>query len=137
MEYDEFDAEYNRVVESAKGGLTIAALAAEIERLRVLAAGIDDESGRKDAGHDIEMLEDLLAHDDADEPSDATKRARAAYAEATRYDGTAVERIARAEAGIEQLGRIAAAADPDEQEAISGLTESLDMLISGLQPDVR
>jgi hypothetical protein len=137
VKYDEFDAEYNRVVESVEAGLSTAALAAEVERLRVLADGIDDESGRKEAGYDLAMLEDLLAHDDTAEPSEVTQRARAAYAEATRYDGTPSERIARAETGIQQLTSIAATADPEEQEAISGLTESLDMLIGALRPDVR
>jgi hypothetical protein len=137
VEYDEFDAEYNRVVEAVKAGLSTVALVAEIERLRALADGIDDESGRKDAGYDLAVLEDLLAHDDAEQPSEVTKQARAAYAEATRYDGTAAERIARAEAGIEKLGRIAAGADPEEREAITGLNESLDMLIGALRPDVR
>lgn len=40
---------------------------------------------------------------------------------------------ARAEAGIEEIGRIASTADPDEQSAIRQMNESLYMLAGSLR----
>jgi|tagenome__1003787_1003787.scaffolds.fasta_scaffold20836298_2 hypothetical protein len=134
MTYDEFEAEYRRVVEMLRGDRS--GLTAAVERLRELAAGIEDESDRDEAGWDIVALEDAVASS-TEPPSEIMLQARAAYAEADRNDGTAAERLARAEEGVRALSHLAAAASPQEQAAIGALTESLEMLIGALQPNVR
>ena len=48
MNYEQFDAEYRRVLDAADQ-LSTPALAAEIERLRGLAGSLTDPSARRDA----------------------------------------------------------------------------------------
>jgi hypothetical protein len=47
--------------------------------------------------------------------------------------GTLEQRITRAEKGIEEIDRIADAADPEEQLSIGNLDESLYMLVGALK----
>ncbi|MFC5267419.1 hypothetical protein ACFPJ1_35340 [Kribbella qitaiheensis] len=56
------------------------------------------------------------------------------HAAARAAGGTPQERIARAEAGMAEIGRIAEAAGPSEEAAIMNLNESLYMLSTALQP---
>ncbi|TCN39344.1 hypothetical protein EV644_107316 [Kribbella orskensis] len=79
------------------------------------------------------MLESVLALEPGPGPSAAVLAADEAYWRATASDGTAAERIARAEAGIEQIGRIAMTAYPDEQSDIRQLNESLHLLVGALK----
>jgi len=137
MDYDQFDAEYQRVVEASNAGLSAEGLRAEIERLRQLSEGIDDPTDRESAGHDIAILEDLVAHDDDPPPSPTMVEAFKAYKAAVLDEGTAEERIARAEKGIEEIERIADSAGPEDELSIGGMTESLHMLIGALRPDGR
>ncbi|WP_432944109.1 hypothetical protein ACQPXM_01975 [Kribbella sp. CA-253562] len=69
MDYDQFDTEYRRVSEAARTGASDTVLAAELARLRTLAAAITDPADRADAEHDIAGLADVLAHDDEPRPS--------------------------------------------------------------------
>ena len=52
---------------------------------------------------------------------------------AAANDGTLAERIARLEAGMEEIGRIADTADPSEKGAILDYNESLYMLKTALE----
>ena len=133
MDYEQFDEAYQRVFEAAKRGVEAARLRPEIERLRSLAGQLNDAADRADAGHDIEMLEDLVATPPAQPVSPALEAANQAYAVAVREGGTPVERIQRVQRGIEELSRLVAQADPDDQTSIRGLNESLYSLASALQ----
>jgi hypothetical protein len=133
MEYEQFYAEYARVVEAVMAGLSLEPLTVEVGRLRQLADGVDDLADREEAGHAGAMLESVLALEPGPAPSAAVLAADEAYSRATASDGTAAERIARAEAGIEEIGRIAMTADPDEQSDIRQLNESLHLLVGALK----
>jgi hypothetical protein len=134
MEYEQLYAEYSRVVEAVQAGLGLEALTVEVGRLRLLADGVVDLADREEeAGHAVAVLESALSLEPEPAPSVAVLAADAAYARATAGDGTEPERIARAEAGIEEIGRIATTADPDEQSAIRQLNESLCMLVGALK----
>jgi hypothetical protein len=136
MQYADFETEYQQVVLMFRGDRS--GMPAAIERLRELASGIDDEDDREEAGWDIVALEDALEKGTEEEgPSEVIRRARRAFAEADRDDGTAAERIARAEEGIRELERVAADATPDEQARIGALEHMLLMLIGALKRDVR
>lgn len=134
MNYGEFEADFQRVYEAAGDGLSTGALKAEILRLRQLSETIEDPRERANAGHDIAMLDHLVAHDDDPEPSAIMLEAFGAYRRASAMGGTSAERIARAETGIEEIERIADRAVPDEQTSMAGLNESLHMLITSFEP---
>jgi HEAT repeat protein len=134
MTYEEFEADFQRVHEAAGDGLSTPALQAEILRLRQLAETIEDPRQRENAGYDIAMLDDLVAHDDDPAPSALMVEASGVYRRATAMDGTPAERIARAEAGIEEIERIADRAVGNEQASIAGLNETLSMLIMSFEP---
>jgi hypothetical protein len=133
MEYEQFYTEYERVVEAAITGLGLEALTVEVRRLRLLADGVVDLDDRGEAGHVVAMLERVLTLEPGPAPSAAVLAANEAYSRATASDGTAAERIARAEAGIEEIGRIARAADPDKQSDIRQMNESLYTLVGALK----
>jgi hypothetical protein len=57
------------------------------------------------------------------------------HTQAGASDGTPAERIARAEAGMAAIGRIAETAPPAEQASILDLNESLYMSILALHPE--
>lgn len=136
MNYEAFEVDFQRVYQAAGDGLNTGVLRAEIVRLRQLSESIEDPRGRENAGHDIAMLDDLVAHDDT--PYSAARvEAFGAYQAATAEGGTAAERIARAERGIKEIERIAETADPDESESIAGVTESLHLLIDSLRSDLE
>jgi hypothetical protein len=68
----------------------------------------------------------------AEPVSPTVEAANQLYVEAAREGGTPTERIERVQRGIEEIGRIADQADPDDQPSIYGLNESLYMLVSAL-----
>jgi hypothetical protein len=131
--HDQFDAEYQRVVQAAQSELSTEALRVEVQRLRQLAAQLEDPDDREEAGHAVAMLENVVAPDPCPRPSEAVLAANQAYADATSSDGTPAERITRAEAGIREIARIARTADPDEEGSILQFNESLYMLIGALK----
>ncbi|MFK4083762.1 hypothetical protein ACI2LF_06620 [Kribbella sp. NPDC020789] len=137
MEHAQFDAEYRRVVGAAEAGLKGAELAAELARLKELAATVDDESGRRDANFAVDMLQDAMRDGADDEPASETlQEIWRVHREATRYDGTTDERVARVEAGLAELERIAETAEPDEVREIEAYSHSMLMLLGALRPDV-
>jgi hypothetical protein len=112
-------------------------LPAAIERLRVLAASIEDEDDRAEAGWDVVALEDAIEKGkDEAPPTEIIMRARAAYSEAVRDDGTMAERLARAEEGMRALERLSPGATPDEKAAIGDYEHTLHMHIGALRLDV-
>jgi hypothetical protein len=137
MDYDQFDVEYDRAWEAMKAGLRGTELTAEVERLRGLADSIENERDRRDAHLDIEMILSITRPKPPEKPlSETMLRIREVYGEATRYDGTTAERIARLEAGLAEFKRIAETAGPDELHELRGISESMYMLLSALQSDV-
>jgi hypothetical protein len=133
MEYAEFEVEYKRVFEVILNDRGDRDLTADIARLHALAEQIDDEDDRDDALLEVTGIEDVISHGPGEPPSEVIIRAREAYAEAGRYDGTPVERLARAEEGMRELSRISADATADEKAAIGALEHTLRMLIGALQ----
>jgi hypothetical protein len=137
MEYAEFEAEYRRVFELVVNGRGDTDLTPDIARLHALADRVADEDDRAEARSEVVGLENSLAHDDDEPPSEIIVEARAVFREADRNDGTTAERLARAEEGMQALMRIAANATPDERQAIGDLEHMLQMLIGALRVDMR
>ena len=136
MDYDQFEVEYSRVFDAVRAGLSGAELAGEIERLQGLADTVEDESGRRNARMDVEIIVDITSDDDEEPLSETMLRIRTLHGEATRYDGTNAERIARIEAAFAEFDRIAETANPDELLQLRGYAESMTMLLYALQSDV-
>ncbi|WP_427886669.1 hypothetical protein ACQHIV_28185 [Kribbella sp. GL6] len=133
MEYAEFEVEYNRVLDDAPG-LSDAALAAEINQLRRLAAQLGDVVDRRDANSAVEALAGVLAVGWPPAASAVEIEAERVHAIANADGGTAHERIARAGAGMAEISRLAATADPADKAGILELNESLVLLIQALEP---
>jgi hypothetical protein len=136
MDYEQFQAEYRQVLDGASE-LSTAALAAEIDRLRGLAAQLSDPVDRRDADSAVASLDDVLSVDELPPSSPAVIEAERVHSIAIADGGTPEERIARARAGMAEISRIAASADPADQTGILELNESLYMLVLALKPDGR
>ncbi|MFI5691928.1 hypothetical protein ACIA58_08820 [Kribbella sp. NPDC051586] len=133
MEYAEFEVEYKRVADSIIEGRRDTDLTAEIPRLRALAEQIDDEDDRHLADSVLAGIEDIIAREPGEPPSEIILQAREAFAEGDRNEGTVAERLARAEEAVRALSRIAANGTPDEQREIGALEHTLQMLIGALR----
>jgi len=131
MEYADFEVEYKQVADVIINGRNGTDLTAAITRLRALAEQIDDEDDRDDALLEVAGIEDAIAHGPGEPPSEAIMHAREVYAEAVRDDGTAAERLARAEKGVRRLMQMSAT--PEEEQAIGALEHTLRMLAGALR----
>lgn len=131
MDYDQFDVQYGHVLDAARV-LDASTLAGQLDKLREMAATIEDPADRHAAELLLASLEDALGNT-RPELSEAMARAVRVHARARDEEGTAAERIDRARAGIAEIGRIAAAAEPAEQGAILDLNESLQLLVEALE----
>lgn len=124
VEYAEFDAEHRRIVRSWSSTDPVERAAA-IERLRGLAETVEGDRDRDRARRFLKPL-DRLAAQAATPESDVVRRAGDVLLLASRPDGTPAERRARAEAGIQEIGRIADAAPTvGERDAALEMNESL------------
>jgi hypothetical protein len=135
MDYEEFQADYDRVLDTSDK-VPLPELAASIERLRGLAQTFTDPDERFSAENDVATLEGIYAYgveDEEDPLSAAMTAAGRVQSLAAANDGTTAERIARLEAGMEEIGRIADSADPSEKGAILDYNESLYMLKTALE----
>jgi hypothetical protein len=135
MDYEEFQADYDRVLDTSDK-VPLPELAASIERLRGLAQTFTDPDERFSAENDVATLEGIYAYgveDEEDPLSAAMTAAGRVQSLAAANDGTLAERIARLEAGMEEIGRIADSADPSEKGAILDYNESLYMLKTALE----
>jgi hypothetical protein len=138
MDYDQFRAEYDPVFDVLDDETLPDWLPAAIARLKQLAATIDDLADRRSAENDIAAVEGILAEESEGRPiSPAMMEAIRIHGEAGAGHGTPAERIARAEAGMAAIGRIADSLPRSEQAPILELNESLYMLIMSLEPDRR
>lgn len=136
MDYDQFRAEYDPVFDVLDAERLPDWLPAAIKRLKDLAATIEDPSDRRSAENDIAGIEGVLAEASDGPPiSPAMMAAIRIHTEAGASNGTPAERIARAEAGMAEIARIADNAPRTEQASILELNESLYMLILALEPD--
>ncbi len=136
MGYEEFRADYERVLDTSDK-VTLPELAASIARLKALAETLTDPGQRFSAGNSIASLEDIYGSGVEDEQSplsSAMTAASQAHSRAVADDGTTAERVARLDAAMEEIGRIAETADPAEQGAILDYNESLEMLRTALEP---
>jgi hypothetical protein len=131
MDYDEFVRRYREGRRAwLLGRADRATAAVDLARLRAAVPTVEPAAKRQTAG---ELL-DHWAAETAPEAVDRMNRAVAALGRAERDDGTVAERVARAEAGIAEIGRIAAEApDPGERSALNGLTETLARLADALR----
>jgi hypothetical protein len=126
VEYAEFDAERRRIARSWGREITDPEhLAAAVERLREQAATVPLEADRDRAMRYLATLDGLVT--EAGEPeSEPVRRASDVLLQASGPDGTPAERRARAEAGMAEIARIAAAtATPGERDAVLEMNESL------------
>lgn len=134
MDYEQFDTEYQTVFDALDGDKPSADFAPDVARLKELAATLESPMDRRSAENRIADLESILA--ETGEPtSPAMLEAIRVHSAATAADGTPAERIARAEAAMAEIGRIAEAAGPGEEAAIMNMNESLYKLVLALEPD--
>lgn len=136
MEYDDFDAEYRRILDVA-ARLSDEALTAEVERLRGLASQLADPTDRRDADDDIASLAGVLSPTGVPPASPIVIEAERVHSAAGAPGGTPAERIARARAGMQEIGRLAATANPAERAGILELNESLLLLVTALESDTQ
>jgi multidrug resistance efflux pump len=133
--YDEFRREYDAVHQAVlTARLDLSGLRAEIARLDGLTASLD-AADRERAQGDLEQLRELLAaaHTSPPDVSPAQAEAMSAAARASDPSGTVAERLARIEAGIAEIQRIAAGVtDPAERIVVAQQAEQLTMLASAL-----
>ncbi|MGY4770922.1 hypothetical protein ACXC9Q_28770 [Kribbella sp. CWNU-51] len=131
MEYAEFDAERRRIARAWGREITDPEqLAAAVERLREQAATVPGEADRDRAMRYLTTLDDLVAEVGVPE-SEAVRRASDVLLEASRPEGTPAERRARAEAGMTEIARIAAAAPTaGERDAVLEMNESLAAIVA-------
>ncbi len=136
MAYDEFRSEYDAVHQAVLAArLDLAGLRAEIARLDGLTVSLD-AADRERAQADLERLRELLAaaHTSPPEVSPAQAEAMSAAARASDPSGTVEERLARLEAGIAEIQRIAAnVTDPAERIVVAQQAEQLAMNASALR----
>ncbi len=138
MDYDQFRTEYDPVFDVLDAETLPDWLPAAVTRLKDLAVSIEDPADRRSAENDIADIEGILS-EAADGPpiSPAMMEAIRIHSAAGVGDGTPAERIARAEAGMAEINRIAESVPRTEQAPILELNESLYMLILALEPDSR
>jgi hypothetical protein len=133
MDYEQFKAEYKTVFDTLDSDKPSADFAPDVVRLKDQAATIENPMDRRSAENLIADLEGILAEEGAP-TSPAMMEAIRVHAAASAAGGTPQERIARAETGMAEIGRIAEAAGPAEEASIMNLNESLYMLSTALQP---
>jgi hypothetical protein len=120
------------------GSLEPAELVAMSVLLRAQSAGLPDDERRRFEGK-LDALERLAGYGTspagvAPDPDSAVARAAKALREARQNDGTAEQRIARAERGIAEIREIAAdATSPSQRMAILRTTDLLARLASSLR----
>lgn len=137
VDYEAFRAEYKPVFDVLDAKTLPDWLPAAIARLKELAASIEDPGDRRTAENQIASIEDILDEEmDGPPISEAMMEAIRVHSAAGASHGTPAERIARAEAGMAAIGRIAEA-NPSEEASIMNLNESLYMLVLSLQPPAR
>jgi hypothetical protein len=126
MNYGEFDAARRWIVRAWGRQITHPdQLALAVSQLRAQAATIADEADRAKAIRYLKTLDDLVAEARTPE-SETVRRASDVLLWASSPDGTPTERRARAEAGIAEITRIAAAAPTlAERDAALEMNESL------------
>ncbi|HEY3003304.1 MAG TPA: hypothetical protein VGJ44_13230 [Kribbellaceae bacterium] len=135
MAYDEFRREYDAVHQAVlTARLDLSGLRGEIARLDGLTTSLD-AADRERALGDLEQLRELLAaaHTSPPDVSPAQAEAMSAAARASDPSGTVAERLARIEAGIAEIQRIATGVtDPAERIVVAQQAEQLTMLASAL-----
>ncbi|MFI5732613.1 hypothetical protein ACIA49_21015 [Kribbella sp. NPDC051587] len=139
MDYEQFKVESEKVWDVLDEKVLPPTLPDDIARLKELAATIEDPKERWRAEGRIESIEGILREGEQgkQEPwSDAMNEAIRVHLEATTDEsGTVAERVARLDAAMVAIGRIADTAPPDEAYAIVEMNESLHMLMTALDPD--
>ncbi|WP_020392109.1 hypothetical protein [Kribbella catacumbae] len=135
MEYDDFQAERRRIIAAWGSEITDPEqLSAEVERLRDLAATVDGDDLRAKAIRYLRSMDTLVAEARAPE-SETLRQASDVLMQASRPDGTPDQRRARAEEGMREIARIAAAAPtPAERLAALNMNEPLAEIVHVLDP---
>ncbi len=138
MNYDEFNAEYAKVLDKIKSGRSSwSELSGHVTRLRQATAGITDPVERTQIDKDLAALSQMvdmsrLTNDKEDVwtvTSDAIRRA-------SSQEGTTADRIARVEASITEITNLANR-NPDERDSLMRSTSTLRILLSSLQSSLR
>ena len=131
MEYGDFDAARRRIVGAWGTEITDPEeLAAAVEQLREQAAFVDGDADRAKAFRYLSTLDDLVLEARTPE-SVPVRQASDVMMRASRPEGTAAERRARAEAGMAEIARIAYAAPTvGERDAALEMNETLVQIIA-------
>ncbi|GAB3939701.1 hypothetical protein GCM10029976_056340 [Kribbella albertanoniae] len=141
MDYEQFRVEHDKVWALLGEATLPQSLPNDIARLKEMAAAINDPADRRDADNMVAMIESIvdesLSAKDEEPWSDAMNEAIRVHLEASDDSGTPAERIARARAGIQAIGRIADRAPEHERNAIIEMNGSLLMLAEALEPDAE
>ncbi|GAB2632061.1 hypothetical protein [Kribbella swartbergensis] len=135
VDYQTVEAELRRLLDDLHGA-DPATIRHETDRLRALAAQVEDDRGRERALFRAGQLPRLLAGP-ATPTSEEFQQAQVLFAEAVGGDGPARARIPRIQQIVEQIVVLADQAPVREAGAIRRLTSPLLRLIDHLRTTVE
>jgi hypothetical protein len=136
VEYNDYQAERRRIIAAWGAEITDPEqLAAEVDRLRELAATVDGDELRAKAIRYLKSMDTLVAEARTPE-SEVVRRAGDILLLASQPHGTPAERRARALAGMQEIGRIADSAPTvGERDAALEMNESLNEIVELIDLD--
>jgi hypothetical protein len=138
VNYDEFNAEYTKVLDKIKSGrCTWSELSGHVTRLRQATAGITSAEDRAQVESDLAALSQMVdLSRRTNDKEDIWGVTSEAIRRASSQEGTVADRIARIEASISEIGALANR-NPDERDALMQSTSTLRILHSSLQSSLR
>jgi hypothetical protein len=135
VDYDTVDAQVRELSDSLQGA-DHATVAAEVSRLRGLAAQIPDKLWRARAMARADRLPELISGAPAG-GSEQFKRATQLVGEVMGAQGSPDKRIAAAEVAIREIATLADQAPAEESGTILRMNSSLARLVEELQIESR
>lgn len=133
LDYDAADAQVLALSDALRGA-DAATVAAEVTRLKYLAAQITDEYSRRRALIRVEKLPELI-HGPRPGTSPQYDRATRLVGQVMSGSGTPGERVDQAERAITEIGALAQQAPARESGTIMRMNSSLTRLIEALRAD--
>lgn len=133
MEYAEFDTERRRIIRAWGDEITDPEqLAAAVRALHEQASTISGAADQDRVRRYLSTLDDLVA-ESAEPESASVRQASDVLLKASAPEGTPAERRARAEAGLTEIARIAAAAPTvGERDAVLEMNETLQTIATAV-----
>jgi hypothetical protein len=138
VNYDEFNTEYAKVLDKIKSGrCSWSELSGHVSRLRQATAGITAPVERTQVDHDLAALGQMVDMSRrTNDKEDVWTITSDVIRKASSLEGNVADRIARIEAGINEITSLANR-NPDERDALMQSTSTLRILHSSLQSSLR